>query len=302
MQKVIKIDNNSVGLRIDKWIKFFLTKIPQSLIEKDLRNGKIKVNKKKVKSSYKLKKSDQIFLFNISYRILSQKKTKILIPKNIIVKETENTIIENNSDFVVINKKSGLPVQGGTKVKENLINILSNSNYFENTKPYIVHRIDKDTSGVLIVAKNRNIAQQLTTLFRIRKIHKSYLAVSFGYVEKNKDTIENNLIRYEKNKKIFERAITQYQVIDNNKNLTLFKLKPITGRKHQIRKHLTDLNCPIIGDKKYFLQKPSKNNQLLLHAHEIRFILNNKKYTFKATIPEYFKNFLLKNNLKSKDF
>ena len=112
-----------------------------------------------------------------------------MIPKNIIVKETENTIIENNSDFVVINKKSGLPVQGGTKVKENLINILSNSNYFENTKPYIVHRIDKDTSGVLIVAKNRNIAQQLTTLFRIRKIHKSYLAVSFGYVEKNKDTI-----------------------------------------------------------------------------------------------------------------
>ncbi len=121
-------------------------------------------------------------------------------------------------------------------------------------------------------------------------------------LKKKKDTIDNNLIRYEKNKKILERAITQYQVIDNNKNLTLFKLKPITGRKHQIRKHLTDLKCPIIGDKKYFLQKPSKNNQLLLHAHEIKFILNNKKYTFKANIPDYFKYFLLKNNLKSKDF
>ena len=76
MQKVIKIDDTSVGLRIDKWIKFFLTKIPQSLVEKDLRNGKIKVNKKKVKSSYKLKKSDQIFLFNISYKILSRKKIR----------------------------------------------------------------------------------------------------------------------------------------------------------------------------------------------------------------------------------
>ena len=301
MQKVIKIDDTSVGLRIDKWIKNFLSRIPQSLVEKDLRNGKIKVNKKKVKSSYKLKKSDQISLYNISYKIVSQNKN-ILIPKKVVIKETENTIIENNSDFVVINKQSGLPVQGGTKVKENLINILSNSNYFENTKPYIVHRIDKDTSGVLIVAKNRNTAQQLTTLFRIRKIHKSYLAVSFGQIEKKKDTIDNNLIRYEKNKKILERAITQYQVIDNNKNLTLFKLKPITGRKHQIRKHLTDLKCPIIGDKKYFLQKPSKNNQLLLHAHEIKFILNNKKYTFKANIPDYFKYFLLKNNLKSKDF
>ena len=301
MLEVINIDDSSKGLRIDKWIKINLSKIPQSLIEKDLRNGKIKVNKKKVKSSYKLNKSDKVYLYNIKYKNLSVIKKKY-IPKKFLIKKTEDGIIENNSDFVVINKKSGLPVQGGTKVKENLINILSNSNYFENTKPYIVHRIDKDTSGVLIVAKNRNIAQQLTTLFRIRKIHKSYLAVSFGYVEKNKDTIENNLIRYEKNKKIFERAITQYQVIDNNKNLTLFKLKPITGRKHQIRKHLTDLNCPIIGDKKYFLQKPSKNNQLLLHAHEIKFILNNKKYTFKATIPEYFKNFLLKNNLKSKDF
>ncbi len=185
MQKVIKIDDTSVGLRIDKWIKNFLSRIPQSLVEKDLRNGKIKVNKKKVKSSYKLKKSDQISLYNISYKIVSQNKN-ILIPKKVVIKETENTIIENNSDFVVINKQSGLPVQGGTKVKENLINILSNSNYFENTKPYIVHRIDKDTSGVLIVAKNRNTAQQLTTLFRIRKIHKSYLAVSFGQIEKKK--------------------------------------------------------------------------------------------------------------------
>ena len=100
----------------------------------------------------------------------------------------------------------------------------------------------------------------------------------------------------------FEKAITQYQSIDNNNKYTLFKLKPITGRKHQIRKHLTDLNCPIVGDKKYFIYKPSKNNQLMLHAYEIKFILNNKKFTFKANIPEYFKQFLIKNNLKQKDF
>ena len=96
-----------------------------------------------------------------------------------------------------------MPVQGGTKIKENVINILSNSKYFENLQPYIVHRIDKDTSGVLIIAKNRKTAQQLTSLFRSRKIHKTYLAISFGHIDKNKDKIENNLIRYEKNKKIF---------------------------------------------------------------------------------------------------
>ncbi len=301
MVEVIKIDNSSVGLRIDKWIKINLTKIPQSLIEKDLRNGKIKVNKKKVKSSYKLNKLDQIYLYNVSYKSLSNKK-KIFIPSDVIIKETEKDIIEDNIDFIVVNKKSGLPVQGGTKIKENLINILSNSNYFKDTKPYIVHRIDKDTSGVIIIAKNRTTAQQLTSLFRLRKIHKIYLALSFGTIDKDQDTIDNNLIRYEGNKKILERAVTSYQIIDNNKNYSLFKLKPKTGRKHQIRKHLVDMGCPIIGDKKYFIEKPSKSNQLMLHAYEIKFILNNKKYTFKANLPNYFKNFLVKNNLKQKDF
>ena len=301
MLEVIKIDNSSIGMRIDRWIKVNLSKIPQSLIEKDLRNGKIKVNKKKVKSSYKLNKLDKIYLYNISYKNLI--KTKIdFIPKNIIIRETEKGIIEDNPDFVVINKKSGLPVQGGTKINENVINILSNSNYFKETKPYIVHRIDKDTSGVLIIAKNRDTAQQLTTLFRIRKIHKIYLALTFGNLETKKDIIENNLIRYEGKKKILEKAITKYEIIDNNKNFSLFKLKPVTGRKHQIRKHLVDIGCPIMGDKKYFTKKPRGNKQLMLHAYEIKFILNNKKYTFKAKLPEYFKNFLIKNNLRQKDF
>ena len=185
MLEVIEIDSYSVGIRIDRWIKINLNKIPQSLIEKDLRNGKIKVNKKKIKSSYKLNKFDKIYLFNVSYKKLILDKNKF-IPKNIVIKETEREIIENNSSFIVINKKSGLPVQGGTKVKENVINVLSNSQYFKDTKPYIVHRIDKDTSGALIIAKNRLVAQQLTSLFRIRKIHKTYLAISFGQIDKKK--------------------------------------------------------------------------------------------------------------------
>ena len=300
MLEVIKINISSVGLRIDRWIKNNLIKIPQSLIEKDLRNGKIKVNKKKVKSSYKLNKDDKIYLHNINYKTLSITKKKI-IPKKIIINDTEKDIIENNSDFIVINKKSGLPVQGGTKVKENLINILSNSFHFKSLKPYIVHRIDKDTSGILIIAKNRETAQQLTSLFRIRKIHKTYLALSYGRIDKKKDIIDNNLIRYERNKKIFERAITHYQQIDSNKNYTFFKLTPVTGRKHQIRKHLLDLGCPIVGDNKYSIEK-SKNSKLLLHAYEIKFIFKNKKYTFRANLPFYFKNTLIKNNLRQKDF
>tara|TARA_B100000029_G_scaffold503982_1_gene581989 strand:- start:2829 stop:3734 length:906 start_codon:yes stop_codon:yes gene_type:complete len=301
MLEVIKIDDSSKGLRIDKWIKIHLIKIPQSLIEKDLRNGKIKVNKKKVKSSYILNKFDTIYLYNISYKNLSKSKKKF-IPENIIIKETEKDIIENNSNFIVINKKSGLPVQGGTKIKENIINILSNSHFFKKSKPYIVHRIDKDTSGILLIAKNRETAQQLTSLFRLRKIHKTYLALSFGQINKKKNILKNNLIRYEGKKKILEKAITHYEEIDSNNNYTLFKLKPITGRKHQIRKHLVDLNCPIVGDKKYFIKKQNKYNKLMLHSYEIKFIINNKKYIFKAKLPWYFKSFLIKNNLKQKGF
>ena len=301
MLEFINIDDSSVDLRIDKWIKINLSKIPQSLIEKDLRNGKIKVNKKKVKSSYKLKKNDKICLYNVVYKnnLVSKKQ---YIPNRNIIKETENYIIENNEDFIVINKKAGLPVQGGTKVKENLINILTNSIYFKDQKPFIVHRIDKDTSGVLIIAKNRNTAQQLTSLFRIRSIHKTYLAIAFGNIEKKKDILDNNLIRYEGNKKILERAITHYQKIDTNNYYTLLKLKPITGRKHQIRKHMTYLGCPIVGDKKYYIQKKRNSKHLLLHAYKIKFILNNIKYSFKADLPEYFDSFLVKNNLKQKDF
>tara|TARA_B100000579_G_C22813484_1_gene846512 strand:+ start:434 stop:1339 length:906 start_codon:yes stop_codon:yes gene_type:complete len=301
MLEVVDIDKSSVGLRIDRWIKVKINKIPQSLIEKDLRKGKIKVNKKKVKSSYKLNKNDKIYLFNFFYKKSSTIK-KNYIPNNSIIKETEKDIIDNNTDFIVINKRAGLPVQGGTKVKENVVNILANSNYFSDNKPFIVHRLDKETSGVLLIAKNRETAQQITSLFRIRKIHKTYIALGIGNTDKNKDIIDNNLIRYEGKKKILERAITNFQMIDNNSKYTLFKLKPITGRKHQIRKHLLDLKCPIVGDNKYFIKKNYKNSNLMLHAYEIKFILNNKKYTFRANIPKYFKDFLTKNNFKTKDF
>ena len=301
MLEVVNINNSSVGLRIDKWIKINLKKIPQSLIEKDLRNGKIKVNKKKVKSSYKLNIKDKIYLYNLNYKDFSISKKKF-IPKDLIIKETENDIVENNDNFLVINKKAGLPVQGGTKVKDNVVNILTNSIYFKDEKPFIVHRIDKDTSGLLIVAKNRETAQQITSLFRIKKIYKTYLAISIGQIDKKKDIIDNSLIRYDGKKKILERATTNYELLDSNKIYSLFKLKPITGRKHQIRKHLLDLNCPVVGDRKYFIQKQSKFKNLMLHAYEIKFILNNKKYTFKAKIPKYFRDFLIRNNLIQKDF
>ena len=180
-------------MRIDRFIRYHFGKIPQGLIEKNLRNGKIKLNKKKIKSSTKVKLGDQIDFFNFSYKEKIQNEKIKFKPTNEIIKENENLIIENNDDFIVINKSSGISVQGGTKSKKNLVDIFAKSKIFKESKPFSVHRLDKETSGVFIMAKNRQTAQLLTSLFRLRKIHKTYLAICSGELEKNKGTLKDDL-------------------------------------------------------------------------------------------------------------
>ena len=102
-----------------------------------------------------------------------------------IIKSNEDQIIDNNENFIVLNKSSGISVQGGTKSKKNLVDIFAKSEIFQGTKPYSVHRLDKDTSGVFIMAKTRESAQLLTSLFRLRKVHKTYLAICHGELAKD---------------------------------------------------------------------------------------------------------------------
>ena len=193
MKKSYIVDSTCNDMRIDRWIRFTIGKIPQSLIEKNLRSGKIKLNKKKTKSSYKINTNDQIDLFNFNFeKRIIQKKVEFK-PTNKIIVANEKLIIEDNNDFIVLNKAAGISVQGGTKSKKNLVDIFSKSEIFQGTKPYSVHRLDKDTSGVFIMAKNRETAQLLTSLFRLRKVHKIYLAVCHGELEKNNRKSKNNL-------------------------------------------------------------------------------------------------------------
>jgi 23S rRNA pseudouridine955/2504/2580 synthase len=294
MKKTINVDNTYAGMRIDRFLRKHFHSIPQSLIEKSLRSGKIKLNKKKIKSSTKLQFNDLIELHNLEIKkVIMNNKVKFK-PSDTIIKENEDFIIENNDDFIVINKQAGISVQGGTKSKKNLIDIFSNSDIFKDDKPYSVHRLDKETSGVFLIAKNRPTAQLLTTLFRLRKVYKTYIAICHGETNiKDKGSIKNNLIRYDEKKKIVENAETYYEILDKNNNSTFIQLKPITGRKHQLRKQLFNLGHSIIGDKKYNSQKILKNNKnLMLHSYEIKFKMNEKKYTFRATPPEYFRNML----------
>ena len=300
MKKSFSVDSTFNDMRIDRWIRNNLGNIPQSLIEKNLRNGKIKLNNKKIKGSQKIKTDDKIDLFNFDFKeTILQKKIKFK-PSEEIIKQNEELIIDNNEDFIVLNKSSGISVQGGTKSKKNLVDIFAKSEIFQNTKPFSVHRLDKDTSGVFIMAKHRESAQLLTSLFRLRKVHKTYLAICHGELEKNSGEWTDDLTRYDNDKEIVEKARTLYKVLDKNSICSLVEMKPITGRKHQLRKQLYAIGNPIYGDQKYKFSNTNKaiNKNLMLHSYQIKFMINDKKYTYTALLPDYFKKLLKTKRLR----
>jgi len=298
MKKILNVTEDYHDMRIDRWVKKKILNVPQSLIEKSLRQGKIKVNNLIVKSAYKLKYKDKIYLYNFNPETTFLNKKKY-VPTKKDIYSSESFIIENNENFVVINKPPGLPVQGGTKSNKNLVDNLSNSEVFKNSKPYIVHRIDKETTGALVVAKNRKYAQLFTSLFRIRKIHKTYLGIAVGELQKSKGTFIDELFYYEGEKKIKTKAITHFTVLDSNNNYSLLKLIPETGRKHQLRKQLLMRGYPILGDSKYRMTpNPVKKNTLMLHAYKINFSIDGIRYNFVAEPPASFKNILKEKYLK----
>ena len=189
--------------------------------------------------------------------------------------------------FLFLKKRQKIPIYGKTKE-------------FEGYKAYSVHRIDKETTGILLIAKNREYAQLFTTLFRLRKIKKIYLGIIHGELNNNKGKLEDILIHYEGKKKISSKAITYYDVIDSNKGCSLLKLTPYTGRKHQLRKQLSIRGHSIIGDTKYKNYGENvKNNKLMLHAYKISFTLNSIKYNFSAGIPRDFEHVIKKKYLKN---
>ena len=163
-----------------------------------------------------------------------------------------------------------------------------------------MHRLDKETSGILIVAKNRKFAQLFTSLFRIRKIHKTYLAVVYGEVSKDIKVLEDDLILYENDRKIVQKATSYLKVLKSNTQYSLLQLRPVTGRKHQLRKQLYNIGNSIIGDDKYFVKRSGdfvKSKNLMLHAYEIKFMINKVRYNFRSELNKEFKDFIIKKKL-----
>ena len=153
---------------------------------------------------------------------------------------------------------------------------------------------------MLIVAKNRKFAQLFTSLFRIRKIHKTYLGIVLGEFDEKKGTFIDDLFHYEGEKKVKTKAITHFTLINSNNNYSLLKLNPETGRKHQLRKQLLIRGFPILGDSKYRISSnnPSKKNKLMLHAYKINFSIDGTKYNYSAEPPSAFNKVLREKYLK----
>jgi 23S rRNA pseudouridine955/2504/2580 synthase len=301
MPKTFTVEKDYHNSRFDRWFKAKVINLPQSLIEKIIRKNKIKINRKKPKTAYRLQLGDVVEIYDISkFKVSDRPQILKYKPSRKEVDVYDDYVLENNENFIVINKPSGIAVQSGTKSFRNIIDVLKDTKYFINSKPFIVHRLDKETSGVLIVAKNREYAQLFTSLFRIRKIHKTYIALTYGKIITKTKTLEDELIYYDNGKKIVQKAVSHLKVLKNSLDYSYVELNPITGRKHQLRKQLYNIGHPIVGDDKYFLNRRAdktklKSKNLMLHAYKIKFLINNTKYNFKAKYNEEFELFLKKS-------
>lgn len=267
----IKIDKDHN--RLDKFIYQYLENIPLSLIQRLIRKYKIKINNKKSKANSTLINGDIIYIY-YDFDNRTDKEFNINL-SNEDKKKFDSHIIFQNNDFLIINKIKGYAVQKGSKIKVSL------KDFYESLikqNLYIVHRLDKDTSGLMIFAKNRLAASNLSKLFQENRIHKYYIAITNKSFPKSSGVLinENN-----------ERKIlkSQYRKINlPNYDLAYF-VKLITGRKHQIRLQFYLNDNPIIGDNKFY-EKSGSN--LLLKSTSLSFFYQDKFYKFKLDLNQIF--------------
>ena len=294
MKKILKVQTNYPDTRIDKWLKKNFNLLNQSFIEKNLRKGNIKVNNKKVSAKYKLLPDDEISIFNFSEKIYNQISTNInkkIIPKNYL-KLFKESIIFENENFIILDKWSGIATQGGSKINISIDDIIKSLQKDYN----LVHRLDRETSGLLIIAKNIYFTRLFGGLFKNRLINKIYLATCQGK-PKNLESEVNFKILDKKNASKTYDTITNYKVLQTKDNLSNILFSPKTGKTHQIRIVSKYLGCPIIGDTKYNKEKKYNFEKLKLNAHYLQFEIKEKKYKFISKLPKHFLDFFNKNKL-----
>ncbi len=292
MIKNIKILKN-FNQRLDKYLKQSFTSLTQGFIEKNIRKKNILINNTKTKANYIIKLNDNLTILNFHEKLY---KNKILYKKNINISDKDlikfnKSIIFQNNDFLVINKWTEIATQGGSKINISLDHIIKNI----NLNYRLVHRLDKETTGLLLIAKNLNYAKYLSLLFKQKKINKFYIALCEG-IPKNDISQVDLKVRNKKQK--LENTLTNYKIVSKKNRLSQILYNPKTGKTHQLRIVSKHLGCPIIGDNKYNTSSKFKNEKLMLHAYSLNFRIENKDFVFMADPPDHFLEFVKINKLK----
>lgn len=285
--------------RLDKVVSNLEQEISRETIQRMIKTGKILVNNKQEKASFKTTVGDLITL-------------EEEIPEEIELKPQEMPldIIYEDDDMLVINKEKGIVVHPGNGNPDGtLANAVmakckgSLSGIGGKIRPGIVHRIDKDTSGLIIVAKNDTAHINLSKQIQDRKVKKTYIALVRGVIKENEATINMPIGRSSKDRKKMavtkdgKEAITHFKVLKRYNGFTLLEVKIETGRTHQIRVHLSKIGYPIIGDEVYSNGKNEWGiHGQCLHAKSLKFKhpINNKEMYIEAELPEYFQEIIKK--------
>jgi len=275
-------NNETVTIRLDRFIRE-KTGISQALIEKSLRKGWIKVNSKRAKADYRLNLNDEIFVSDHLLEIKEQKPARKIFINLKDIQAIKNSIIFEDEELLVLNKPAGFASQAGSHQKYGIDDIVKEI-YGLGEAPRIVHRLDKETSGVFLLAKTRLVAQELTNKFQNHEIKKTYIAICYGKLEKTEGEIESHFTKINQVQKITDEgdyALTRYKAIKSKGNYHMVEFYPLTGRMHQIRVHAEALGIPIVGDKKYGRIEIDK----ILHLHAAEIVVDNEK--FKADLPKH---------------
>lgn len=287
----LQVNQDLTGLRLDKLLckKFDLS---FAVAQKLIRGKKVKVNGVRVDASYKTEEQDQIEIFADLKNRLESKKTKPQISAE-KMKKFLSSVIYEDENIVALDKPSGLATQGGSGIE------ISVDDFIKPKKWQLVHRLDKDTSGILLIAKNHKTAEFFLQSFKNKTINKTYLALVRGNVKKDEGVINIPLRKklLGKNEKVspdFEEgkeAVTKFKTLENFADYALLELHPLTGRTHQLRVHCKEIGHPILNDIKYGGKEVLRKDlckRLCLHAFKIE--LTNyfgKKLEIKTALPEF---------------
>ena len=267
------VDERDDDIRLDRWFQRHYPDLKHGMLERLIKNKNIKLNKIKTTAGTHVHVGDEIRIPPMDAPKRDESPMR-LSKKDIQM--MQNLVIYKDNEMIILNKPAGLAVQGGSKTTRHIDGLLDALRFEKDEKPHLVHRLDKETSGVLVLARSANIAAKLTNAFKTRAVHKVYWAVVAGKPQLLSGKIDAPLTK--KQDKVVvdfehgEKAISVYEVVDSaGKKASWLALSPLTGRTHQLRVHLTEvLKTPILGDIKYGHKTLSDMGKgLHLHARAI---------------------------------